>query len=100
MRLDTNTFENNKYVRAVERVEKLKEFYQNLASYVLVIPFLIFINLRFSPQFQWFWFPMIGWGIGVVFHFLDVNNYKVFLGKDWEERKIREIMEEDEKNNN
>ena len=89
--------ENSKYVRAVERVEKLKEFYQNLASYVIIIPFLIFINLYFSPRFHWFWFPAIGWGIGVIFHWLEANNYNVFLGKNWEERKIKEMMEEDRK---
>lgn len=89
--------ENSKYVRAVERVEKLKEFYQNLASYVVVIPFLVFINLYFSPGFHWFWFPAIGWGIGVIFHWLEANNYNVFLGRNWEERKIKEMMEEDNK---
>ena len=88
----TDDLENSKYVRAVKRVEKLKEFYQNIASYCIVIPFLIFINLRFSPGFHWFWFPMFGWGIGLTFHFLEVNNYNVFLGKNWEEKKIEELM--------
>ena len=88
----TDDLENSKYVRAVKRVEKLKEFYQNIASYCIVIPFLIFINLRFSPGFYWFWFPMFGWGIGLTFHFLEVNNYNVFLGKNWEEKKIEELM--------
>jgi sensor histidine kinase YesM len=88
----TDDLENSKYVRAVKRVEKLKEFYQNLASYCIVIPFLIFINLRFSSGFYWFWFPMFGWGIGLTFHFLEVNNYTVFLGKNWEEKKIEELM--------
>ena len=93
----TEDLENSKYVRALERVQKLKEFYQNLASYCLVIPFLIFINLRFSPGFQWFWFPIFGWGIGLSFHFLEVNNYNIFLGNNWEEKKIKKMMEE---NNN
>lgn len=88
----TDDLENSKYVRAVKRVEKLKEFYQNIASYCIVIPFLIFINLRFSPGFYWFWFPMFGWGIGLTFHFLEVNNYTIFLGKNWEEKKIEELM--------
>jgi two-component system LytT family sensor kinase len=91
----TDDFENSKYVRALEKVEKLKEFYQNLASYCIVIPFLIFINLRFSPGFHWFWFPIFGWGMGLAFHFLEVNNYNIFLGKNWEDRKIKEIMKED-----
>ena len=91
----TDDLENSKYVRAVEKVEKLKEFYQNLASYCIVIPFLIFINLRFSPGFYWFWFPIFGWGMGLAFHFLEVNNYNIFLGKNWEDRKIKEMMKED-----
>jgi len=91
----TEDLENSKYVKAVERVEKLKEFYQNLASYCLVIPFLIFINLRFSPGFYWFWFPAFGWGIGLFFHFLEVNNYNIFLGRNWEERKIKEMMDKE-----
>lgn len=87
--------ENSKYVRAVERVGKLKEFYQNVISYCIVIPVLIFINLRTSPGFYWFWFPMIGWGIGVIFHGLEAYNYNPFLGKDWEERKIKELMNQE-----
>ncbi|WP_299683112.1 2TM domain-containing protein [uncultured Tenacibaculum sp.] len=91
----SDNFENNSYIKAVERVEKMKEFYRNLASYLICIPFFIFINLRFSPQFHWFYFPIIGWGIGVLFHGLEVYNYNMFLGKDWEERKIRELMDKD-----
>lgn len=90
--------ENSKYVRAIERVEKLKEFYQNLASYVIVMPILVYINLEFTPWFPWFWFPLVGWGIGVLFHWLDANNYNIFLGRNWEERKIKEIMDQESKN--
>lgn len=90
----SDDLENSKYVRALERVEKLKEFYQNIVSYIIVIPILIFINLNFSPQFHWFWFPLGGWGIGIIFHWFEANNYNVFMGKNWEEKKIKEIMDE------
>ena len=92
--------QNSSYVRAVERVEKLKEFYQNVISYCIVIPFLVFINLNFSPQFHWFWFPMFGWGIGVLFHGLDVYNYNPILGRNWESKKIKELMEEGDDTSN
>lgn len=95
----SDNLENSKYVKAVERVEKLKEFYQNLVSFCLVIPFLIFINIKFFPSFHWFWFPIFGWGIGLTFHFLEVNNYNIFLGRNWEDRKIKEMMEQENKNN-
>ncbi|AUC14769.1 histidine kinase [Tenacibaculum sp. SZ-18] len=88
-------FENSRYIKAVEKVEKMKEFYQNLITYLIFIPIFIFINLRFSPQFHWFYFPIIGWGIGVLFHGLEAYNYSLFLGKDWEEKKIKELMRKD-----
>ncbi|HEY9168093.1 MAG TPA: 2TM domain-containing protein [Lutibacter sp.] len=95
--MKTETLESNKYLRAVERVHDIKEFYGSLISYCIVIPFLIFINLRYMPQFQWFWFPMFGWGIGLIFHGFKAFSYNPFLGKDWEERKIKEYMNNEDK---
>lgn len=82
--------ENMAFMRAKERVEKLKGFYGNLISYCCVIPVLIFINLQ-SGGFQWFWFPMFGWGMGVTFHALETFGY----GKTWEEKKIQQILNKD-----
>lgn len=82
--------ENMAFIRAKERVEKLKGFYGNLISYCFVIPVLIFINLQ-SGGFQWFWFPMLGWGMGLSFHALETFGY----GKSWEEKKIQEILNKD-----
>ncbi|WP_309642378.1 histidine kinase [Flavobacterium sp.] len=79
--------ENNAYAKAKDRVEKLKGFYGNLASYCTVIPILAIINLN-SGGFQWFWFPMMGWGMGVCFHAFETFGY----GKTWEEKKIQEIL--------
>ena len=88
----SENIENSKYLLAVERVEKLKKFYSSLASFVVVMPFLIFINLSYIPYFQWFWFPLFGWSIGLVSQLLEANNYNIFLGKNWEEKKIKELM--------
>ncbi len=86
--------ENMAYVRAKERVDQIKGFYGNLISYCFVIPILIFINLS-TTKFQWFWFPLLGWGMGVAFHALEVFGY----GKTWEEKKIREILEKENNQN-
>ena len=80
--------EQTAYERAVIRVKELKEFYGSLISYLIVIPILIFINLNTMPKFYWFWFPMLGWGLGLSFHAFRVFGY----GTSWEERKIQEIM--------
>jgi sensor histidine kinase YesM len=79
--------ENMALMKAKERVENLKGFYGNLISYCCVIPILVFINLN-TGGFQWFWFPMLGWGLGVSFHALETFGY----GKSWEEKKIQEIL--------
>lgn len=86
---NTPTSETLAYEKATRRVKELKGFYGNLISYCLVIPFLIFLNLYTAPQYQWFWWPMLGWGIGLASHALQVFG----IGKNWEERKIKEIME-------
>ncbi|MCM4160651.1 histidine kinase [Antarcticibacterium flavum] len=82
----------NAYFTAKARVKEMKEFYGNLLSYCLVIPFLIFINYRTYWEFQWFWFPLLGWGLGLTIHAFTVFGY----GAKWEENKIREIMEKEE----
>jgi Histidine kinase/2TM domain len=80
--------ENKAYFRAKKRVDELKGFYRNLITYCCVIPILIFINLQFSPQFQWFWFSACGWGFGLV-----MRAFKVFgYSSTWEQKKIQEIL--------
>ena len=82
------------YEKAAKRVEELKGFYGNLISYCIFIPFLIFINYQTSPKYHWFWWPMLGWGIGVISH-----GIKTFgIGTDWEERQIKKYMEKEEEN--
>jgi hypothetical protein len=97
MRTTDNNYESSKYMRAVKRVEEIKGFYGSLIAYCIVIPFLYYINMKFVPQFHWFWFPMFGWGIGLVFQGFKAFVYNPFLGSDWEDRKIQEFMKEDKK---
>ncbi|MGZ9735864.1 histidine kinase [Flavobacterium sp. GNP002] len=92
METTTDYNENNAYYRAKKRVDELKGFYGNLISYCCVIPFLIYINLTFSPHFQWFWFSAAGWGFGLTMHALKVFGYS----SNWEQRKIQEILRKEE----
>lgn len=97
--METNYSESeNSYLKAQKKVEDIKGFYGNLMAYVVVILGLAVLNLTTSPQHWWFLYPAIGWGIGVTIHFCSVFNFIPFLGHDWEERKIRELMHK-EKNN-
>lgn len=90
--METAEFNQEKaYLKAKKRVKELKDFYGHLTSYCIVIPFIIFINLFTYPKFQWFWFPMLGWGMGLSFHAFEVFGY----GKSWEEKKIKEFMDKE-----
>lgn len=90
--------EHDRYLKAKKRVEEIKAFYASLTAFIVVNAFLMFVNLMTSPQYLWFLWPFFGWGIGVVFHALKVFNYSPFLGKDWEERKMKEFLEQDKLN--
>lgn len=91
--------EKLRFIKAQKRVQQIKEFYSHLLVYMIIIPILIVINLKYTPNYHWFWFSMIGWGVGLALHALQIfEGYKLFLGKDWEENKIKELMNQDYKN--
>ncbi|AZA85068.1 histidine kinase [Chryseobacterium lactis] len=81
--------ESKAYQKAQKRVKEIKGFYTNLISYCIIIPFLIFINLFSRSGNYWFWFPAVGWGIGLASHAFQVFG----VGGSWQEKKIREIMD-------
>lgn len=92
-----NLNDQNKYFRAKERVEEIKKFYNNLISYVVVITFLAILNYWIDGwNYPWFLWAALGWGIGLVFHGLKAFNWNPFFNKEWEDRKIKEFMNEDD----
>ena len=85
-----------RYKFAKKRVEQLKVFYLHLGIYIVSIPFFIYLNYVSGVNFPWAFFPIFGWGIGVLNHASEAFNYSPFFGKKWEERKIRELMEKED----
>jgi hypothetical protein len=93
---NSNYDEENAYYKAKRQVDELRKFYTSLISYCVVIPVLIFINLRFNPQYNWFWFPTFGWGFG-----LTMKGFRVFgYSSNWEECKIQQILNKEESKQN
>lgn len=74
----------------------MKGFYIHLISYVCVNSFFIIITLFSSPGNYWFVLPLIGWGIGLLADASNTFNVIPFLSKDWENRKIKQYMEEEQ----
>ena len=94
METQQDYIDEKRYTKAKEHVEQLKGFYGNLIAYSVVIPCLAILNYTTS-NFPWVIFPAIGWGIGVMFHGMEVFGYNPLWGRSWEEKKIKKFMEDD-----
>ena len=90
--------EVDRFRKAKKKVDEIRGFYISLIVYILVIAFLAFINLTTTPHYLWFLWPLLGWGIGILFHAMKVFNYLPFLGKDWENKKMKEFLEQEKQN--
>ncbi len=88
---------NESYERAKKRVAQIKGFWVHLVIYVAVIAFLFFIDVfaEDDPGNWWFYLPAMGWGIAIVIHAATV--FGPFWGSGWEERKIKEYMSRESK---
>ncbi|GGH02788.1 histidine kinase [Polaribacter pacificus] len=92
----------DKLIQAKKRVKELKSFYKHVAVYLVINGF--FIGRRIYKDISYgdsiidaftevsnyrffFW-----WGIGLMIHGLNTYRY-LFFGKNWEQRKIKEVME-------
>ena len=93
----TEKHEGERYEMAKKRVEELRAFYSHLFVYLAVNAGLFLLNIITSPRHLWFYWPLIGWGIGLAIHGFSVFGTRKILGEDWEERKIKEIMEKEKK---
>lgn len=100
--MENSNLEEQKYIRAKKRVKAIKGFYVHLVVYVVVNVFLIitksFSNGEWDNFWQWQTYnTAIFWGIGILFHAFNVFGMSFILGADWEERKIKEMMDRDKR---
>jgi 2TM domain len=81
----------NDLQQARRRVATLKGFYIHLLVYCCVNT-LLFISNWLTPGPWWFYFPLLGWGIGLAVQALVVFGAGGFLGPQWERNKTDELM--------
>lgn len=92
--------EIDRYLKAQKQVKEIKGFYIHLTVYLLVNLFILYGILRHVPFRElsiWSFSTAFFWGIGLLFHGLNVFGKNIFFSKSWEERKIKELMEKDKK---
>jgi transcriptional regulator with XRE-family HTH domain len=77
--MPTSSAINHDEQLALSKVRKIKGFYIHLAQFILVITGLCILNLVISPSKLWFFWPALGWGIGILVHaasvFLSVSKH-------------------------
>jgi hypothetical protein len=74
--------------KAITRLKQKSEFLTHLFVYLVVNAFIVVIWLATGAGFFWPIFPMLGWGIGLVFHAWDV-----YWRSPISEEQIRREME-------
>jgi hypothetical protein len=87
--------EDEKYINARKRVRSIRDFYGHVLIYLVVNIFLLVINLVMTPDRLWFFWVTLGWGIAVVLNAIAVFGIAGKWGSDWEEKKIKKILEKD-----
>ena len=105
--------EEKRYLRALNRVKRIQGFYWHLFLYLAIVIALVivvyggfeekggvfqFVNYIHydNPTWNiyWFWFPFVIWGVVVLLQGIYVFGFR----SNWEERKIRELMDKEEIN--
>lgn len=93
---DPDNEEEKRYRAALKQVKKQRGFYIHLIVYICVNAYLI-INSVFFGHVSWHSLELYStpffWGIGLAAHGLSV--FVPLVGKDWEDRKIKEYMEKE-----
>jgi len=88
--------EYRRFERAQKRVKSISGFYKHLLAYILVNLFLLskhYFDLGPEDFFKLSTFSMpLFWGFGLMIHAVSVFGKNIFLGENWEERKINEIV--------
>ena len=98
-----NQFQKDeRYYAAQNKVKSIKGFYIHFTVYVFVNSILIFQIHSNSGNDFWRWESFssaLFWGIGIIAHGANVFGSNLLFGKNWEDRKIQELMEKDKSQN-
>jgi hypothetical protein len=81
---------------AWRKVKSLRVLYSHLSIFVFVNVALLLIDVS-TPGEVWFYKVLIGWGLLVGLHAAYTYELLPWSTRDWEQRKVRELMDEQRK---
>ncbi|MDX9703307.1 MAG: 2TM domain-containing protein [Candidatus Auribacterota bacterium] len=76
----------------IERYARRASFYIHLIVYILTNLAMVFCNLKHKPDYFWAVYPIMGWGIGLFYHFFFVFIFRGWNIKKWKQKKTIYIM--------
>jgi len=79
------------YLKAKKAVEERRGLYAHTLVYLIVNTMLFGIDF-FTPGGPWFYWPLFGWGIGLLIH-LTMYFSGLTPGSEAEERAIQKYMQ-------
>jgi hypothetical protein len=98
--METNYKETISYQAAQKRVKDIKGFYTHLVIYLIINIAIFVINTNDEGFIEGLseirnYATIFFWGIGLFAHWASVFGPQFLFGKKWEERKIKELMDKD-----
>ena len=88
--------QQSKYLRASERVSDLKRFYGQVIRGLIAIALVAGINYYLNDWYHpWFLWVVFGVGLSLTLKAIKIFGMNGVLGRDWEERKIKQYMDDD-----
>ncbi len=105
--MNNDYLKEQRYIKAQKRVKDIRGFYSHLSVYIVINIFISGIilygfsyndNFKISNSITHFsvYSTWLFWGIGLFFHWFGVFGFKNILGKSWEEKKIKELMRQED----
>ncbi|MFC0605436.1 2TM domain-containing protein [Winogradskyella pulchriflava] len=96
---------NLKYLKAKNKVEKLKRFYTHAVVYLVINTVITTVkvmnNMNNGESFDQAFYDFstlatwLVWGIALAIHAFSVFGLPLIVGDDWEERKIEKLMNDE-----
>jgi len=112
--LMNDTKEDQKYNRAKKQMIRIKCFYKHAKIYVIVnlmlliayaiVAYKIDLGSYGTNVVNWVHWNVVSsptlWGLVLIIHGLIVFKFRLPIFEKWEERKIRELMDQEQENSN
>lgn len=89
-----------KYIRAAEKVRATRKYYGKLITFAIACAFFIGLNYYIDElRNPWFLWVVGFWGLGLAIEAFKLFGTNIMFGKGWEDRKIKELMDKESREN-